>query len=114
MSMVPRSVTGLLRRMGQVVSSLDDVLKDLVRGTALAGVDVVQLRRRSVNAIKPLQSRWLKSYRFLLSEEKQTKANSPYLKRLQVEKTRHCNEYLLRDLAARTFLPRLRLPHRCG
>jgi len=94
-----------IERMGQVVSSLDDVLKDLVRGTALAGVDVVQLRRRSVNAIKPLQSRWLKSYRFLLSEEKQTKANSPYLKRLQVEKTRHCNEYLLRDLAARTFLP---------
>lgn len=94
-----------IERMGQVISSLDDVLKDLVRGTALAGVDVVQLRRRSVDAIKPLQSRWLKNYRFLLSEEKQAKANSPYLKRLQVEKTRHCNEYLLRDLAARTFLP---------
>ncbi|MEZ1376635.1 hypothetical protein QVM80_27670, partial [Enterobacter hormaechei] len=87
------------------VSDLDDALKDLVKGTALVGVDPAQLRRRSIDSIKPLQSRWLKSYRFLLSEEKHAKANSPYLKRLQIEKARHCNEYLLRDLAARTFLP---------
>ncbi|MGF6396140.1 DEAD/DEAH box helicase [Pseudomonas plecoglossicida] len=94
-----------IEQLGKVVTDLDDALKDLVRGTALAGVDAVQLRRRAVDAIKPLQSRWLNSYRFLLSEERQAKTNSPYLKRLQVEKTRHCNEYLLRDLAARTFLP---------
>ncbi|RPT44337.1 DEAD/DEAH box helicase [Pseudomonas aeruginosa] len=94
-----------IERLGQVVSDLDDALKDLVKGTALVGVDPAQLRRRSIDSIKPLQSRWLKSYRFLLSEEKHAKANSPYLKRLQIEKARHCNEYLLRDLAARTFLP---------
>lgn len=94
-----------IERLGHVVSDLDEALKDLVRGTALAGIDAAQLRRRSIDAIKPLHGRWLTNYRFLLSEERHAKANSPYLKRLQIEKARHCNEYLLRDLAARTFLP---------
>ncbi len=30
---------------------------------------------------------------------------TPYRKRIELEKKRHCGEYLLRDLAARTFLP---------
>ena len=58
-----------------------------------------------MDQLKELQARWLGSYGYLLSEEQQAKPNSPYLKRLQVEKARHCNEYLLRDLSARTFLP---------
>lgn len=92
-------------RLGLVSSDADDALKLLVKGTVLADVKPYQLRRRSIAAIKPLQVRWLEYYRYLHSEEKQAKANSPYLKRLQIEKARHCNEYLLRDLSARTFLP---------
>lgn len=91
--------------LGMVSSEADNALKLLVKGTALAGVKPDQLRGRSMAAIKPLQERWLEYYRYLHSEEKQAKANSPYLKRLQIEKNRHCNEYLLRDLSARTFLP---------
>lgn len=94
-----------IERLGLAITSVDDALELLVKGTALAGVAADQLRRRSMVQIKLLQSRWLSNYRYLLSEEKQAKANSPYLKRLQVEKSRHCHEYLLRDLSARTFLP---------
>ncbi|MDV7211464.1 DEAD/DEAH box helicase [Azotobacter beijerinckii] len=94
-----------IERLGLAISGVDNALELLVKGTALAGVGPDQLRRRSMAQIKPLQSRWLENYRYLLSEEKQAKANSPYLKRLQIEKARHCNEYLLRDLSARTFLP---------
>lgn len=94
-----------IEQLGKVVANLDEALKQLVKGTALAGVEPLQLRRRSIDAIKPLKHRWLESYHFLLSEEKQAKPNSTYMRRIHVEKTRHCNEYLLRDLAARTFLP---------
>lgn len=94
-----------LERLGLAVCDIDEALSLLVKGTALAGVPPDQLRRRSMDQLKELQGRWLGSYRYLLSEEQQAKPNSPYLKRLQVEKTRHCNEYLLRDLSARTFLP---------
>src|SRR5690606_10233684 len=87
------------------ISGIDEALKLLVKGTALAGVEPFQLRRRTISAIVPLRDRWLESYRRLLSEERLAKANSPYMKRLQIEKSRHCKEYLLRDLAARAFLP---------
>lgn len=94
-----------LERLGLAVCDIDEALSLLVKGTALAGITPDQLRRRSMEQLKELQGRWLGSYRYLLSEEQQAKPNSPYLKRLQVEKARHCNEYLLRDLSARTFLP---------
>ncbi len=92
-------------RLSAAASEVDDALKLLVKGTALAGVSPDQLRRRAIDQIKPLQKRWLESFRYLQQEEKQAKPNSPYLKRIQIERNRHCNEYLLRDLAARTFLP---------
>lgn len=94
-----------LERLGLAVCDIDEALSLLVKGTALAGITPDQLRRRSMDQLKELQARWLGSYGYLLSEEQQAKPNSPYLKRLQVEKARHCNEYLLRDLSARTFLP---------
>lgn len=95
----------LLEALGLAVASIDDALSQLVKGTALAGVAPDQLRRRSMEQLKSLQNRWLANFRYLLSEEQQAKPNSPYMKRLQVEKSRHCKEYLLRDLSARTFLP---------
>lgn len=94
-----------LERLGLTVCDIDEALSLLVKGTALAGVTPDQLRRRSMEQLKELQGRWLASYRYLLSEEQVAKPNSPYLKRLQIERARHCNEYLLRDLSARTFLP---------
>lgn len=94
-----------LELLGRAVCEIDESLSLLVKGTALAGVPADQLRWRSIDQLKELQARWLGSYHYLLSEALQAKPNSPYLKRIQVEKTRHCNEYLLRDLSARTFLP---------
>lgn len=91
--------------LGQVITGLDDALQRLVKGTALAGVEPFQLRRRTIEVINKLQVRWLGTYQFLVLEEISAKANSPYQKRLKIEKARHCHEYLLRDLAARTFLP---------
>ncbi|MEB3736496.1 hypothetical protein ULF88_25925 [Halopseudomonas pachastrellae] len=81
------------------VSTADDALRALVKGTALNGVSADQLRRTTAEAIKTLQARWLDEYRYLVGEELQAKPDSPYQKRLRMEKNRLCKEYLLRDLA---------------
>lgn len=91
--------------LGRAESPVDDGLRHLVRGTALADTNPVQLRRAAAATMQHLHERWVTTYRYLCAEEKQAKAGSPYLGRLRIEKARHCKEYLLRDLSARTFLP---------
>ena len=87
------------------VLTIDVSLRDLVKGTGLEGKDSIQLRLNTKNQLGKLQENWLNNYHFFVSEESKALANSPYIRRIQIEKKRHCNEYLLRDLAARTFLP---------
>lgn len=101
----PSQCDRFMELLGLAVTSIDEALLLLVKGTALAGVAPDQLRRRAMEELRRLQQRWLENYRHLQNEEQQAKSNSPYLKRLQIEKARHCKEYLLRDLAARSWLP---------
>src|SRR5690606_24124007 len=98
----PSQCDRFMELLGLAVTSIDEALLLLVKGTALAGVAPDQLRRRAMEELRWLQQRWLENYRYLQNEEQQAKSNSPYLKRLQIEKARHCKEYLLRDLAARS------------
>ncbi|PVZ64544.1 DEAD/DEAH box helicase [Pelagibaculum spongiae] len=91
--------------LSAVESDLDTAIARLVKGTALTAVKPSQLRSHTRSAIERLQKRWLVTFNYLLEEEKQAVKKSPYQKRIQIEKARHCKEYLLRDLAARTFLP---------
>jgi hypothetical protein len=76
-----------------------------VKGTALHGARPDLLRDKTVDAITFLQQRWLSVYRDLVAQERESQPQTPYRKRIELEKKRHCGEYLLRDLAARTFLP---------
>ncbi|MDH1169162.1 DEAD/DEAH box helicase [Pantoea agglomerans] len=87
------------------VLDIDAALERLVKGTALHGARSNQLRDKTINAITLLQERWLSVYRDLLTKERESQPQTPYRKRIELEKKRHCGEYLLRDLAARTFLP---------
>lgn len=85
--------------------SIDNALERLVKGTALHGVTAEKLRDKTQEAIAVLQTRWLGIFRDLVKQESESQPNTPYRRRLELEKKRHCGEYLLRDLAARTFLP---------
>src|SRR5690606_18767169 len=84
---------------------LDSSLEGAVKGTVLHGRKASQLRRDASDAIKKLRDRWLDVFNYLEQEKTTAKKDSPYEKRLEVEQKRHMGEYLLRDLAARTFLP---------
>lgn len=87
------------------VLDIDAALERLVKGTALHGARSDLLRDKTIHAITFLQQRWLSVYRDLVAQERESQPQTPYRKRIELEKKRHCGEYLLRDLAARTFLP---------
>lgn len=92
-------------RLSKTKLSIDGDLERLVSGTALSGVKPHELRQRSCMTIQKLRDRWLNTYNHLNTEAETAEKDSPYLARLKIEQSRHCKEYLLRDLAARTFLP---------
>lgn len=101
----PSQCDRLLELLGSATSGIDEAITFLVKGTALANVEAHQLRREAMKQLQQLQGRWLSVFGYLLEEELQAKGSGSYLKRLQIEKARHCKEYLLRDLSARTWLP---------
>tara|TARA_R110002167_G_scaffold366385_1_gene595643 strand:+ start:3579 stop:9878 length:6300 start_codon:yes stop_codon:yes gene_type:complete len=90
---------------GTESSELDADLESAVKGTGLHGRKASQLRLDAKAAIEKLRDRWLEVFNYLETEKSSAKKDSPYAKRLEVEQKRHMGEYLLRDLAARTFLP---------
>lgn len=94
-----------LHWLAEPVLTIDSALIDLVKGTGLEGFNSSQLRLKTFSHLKELRKEWLSNYYFFIEEEAKARPNSPYMRRLQIEKNRHCQEYLLRDLAARTFLP---------
>lgn len=84
---------------------LDTTLEQMVLGTALESHNGRTLRKACADSLIPLANDWLENYRFFVTELAAERRNSPYQRRLTIEKDRHCREYLLRDLAARSFLP---------
>lgn len=61
-----------------------------MKGTALHGARAEHLRDKTINAITFLQQRWLSVYRDLVTQERESQPQTPYRKRIELEKKRHC------------------------
>ncbi len=83
----------------------DDFIKNLAKGTALEIKHPSQLRKEVANFLNELQSRWCKEYDYLTQELSLTGKSTVYAYRLSKEIQRLTDEYLLRELAAKAFLP---------
>ncbi|CAI8798524.1 DEAD/DEAH box helicase domain-containing protein [Pseudomonas sp. IT-P44] len=81
-----------------------DPIKRLVSGTCLDGRLISSIATETQEGVRNLEERWLEESRKLHSKL-QAATDQPYRKALELEKKRHEGEYLLRDLAARAFLP---------
>lgn len=92
-----------IRKLETQLFVLDEELEQIVKGTALNEQKASRLRKNAVKAIKKQQEIWHKTFDYLQNQA--APKGSPYESRLKIEKGRHLGEYLLRDLAARTFLP---------
>jgi DEAD/DEAH box helicase domain-containing protein len=79
-------------------------VKSLVRGTCLASYSIRSISSEAEKSIRDLEERWLGEYNKIDGKIKVAK-DEAYKRALSLEKKRHEEEYLLRDLAARAFLP---------
>jgi len=75
------------------------------KDTALGTASIASLLSDAKDAIKVLADTWRDEYRKINERHQGAKDGDPYKKALELEKKRHEEEYLLRDLAARAFLP---------
>ena len=83
----------------------DTDISALVRGTVLANTSSHRLRMKAFETISKLKDQWVKEYTYLEDELATSAEGTPYAYRVKVEKYRLGNEYLLRELAAKSFLP---------
>ncbi|WP_031360989.1 DEAD/DEAH box helicase [Caballeronia sordidicola] len=83
---------------------LNASVADLARGTNLAARSLSSIIDDAIAILLPLESRWGLEHG-KLTQLLASATDEPYRKALSFELKRHEEEYLLRDLAARTFLP---------
>lgn len=84
---------------------LEKEIKTLTSQTKLENSSVEGLVRTTVQTIELLNERWLKEYQYIQAEFGSADKESAYAYKLNGDLNRLCNEYLLRDLACRGFLP---------
>lgn len=85
--------------------TLKNQLSILVQGTILSDSSEVKLCADTNLKVQELASRWLNEHSYIQTEMNGTEAESPYGYKLSNDLKRLENEYLLRDLATRGFLP---------
>lgn len=96
------------RFKANIAAQIDSFEKDisrLTKGTVLEGRSIQSLVDVTVNSIEVLQTAWLKELHSVEKELSTTQKDGPYAFRLGMELLRHRREYLLRELAAKAFLP---------
>jgi DEAD/DEAH box helicase domain-containing protein len=89
---------------GQIDSFEKDINR-LVDGTVLEGRSIMLLIDATIASIEELQTSWIKELHSVEKELLTTQKDGPYAFRLGMELQRHRREYLLRELAAKAFLP---------
>lgn len=82
----------------------DNSIHVLIGRTCLEGRSISSISTETRDSIRSLEVRWLEEYR-KLNHKLSNATDESYKKALSKEKERHEDEYLLRDLAARSFLP---------
>ncbi|HTE42301.1 MAG TPA: helicase-related protein, partial [Steroidobacteraceae bacterium] len=87
-----------------VPDTIVEPVVELTRATVLSNRSTAAVANETVDAVREIAERWISEYQKLNSMIEST-SDGAYKKALQLERRRHEDEYLLRDLAVRAFLP---------
>lgn len=90
--------------LGTNPPEVGEKVDELTRGTALSGRSLAFVLGETIGALNEIDDRWTAEYKKLY-EALEDASDVPYVKALKLEKKRHEEEYLLRDLTVRAFLP---------
>ncbi len=85
-------------------SGIEAKVKHLIKGTGLAGRTWSSISDDSLSILTEIRDRWCFEYQKII-EKISIASDEPYKKALGLELKRHEDEYLLRELASRAFLP---------
>ncbi|MBW8190310.1 DEAD/DEAH box helicase [Neiella marina] len=83
----------------------DDELSSLVKGTVLQHHSHESLCANAARVIRELQQRWMQEYDYLQRQLQTALKDSPYEYRINKELYRLVSEFVLRELASKSFLP---------
>lgn len=95
----------LLDWLGSDALQWSKSLESLVKGTALNDHTCETLCDISAGTIRKLRDRWFEEYRYLTKQLTSAISDSPYEYRINKELYRLKNEFVLRELASKSFLP---------
>ena len=87
------------------VYTYSHALEKLIKGTDLSFDSVESILDNTSQKITQMHEHWLKEYKRLEKQMSEAEKGSAYAYRLSIEMRRLCDEYLLRELAAKCFLP---------
>jgi ATP-dependent helicase YprA (DUF1998 family) len=90
--------------LGSETQAFGEGVRRIVRRTALEGTAVEVLAANCAEAIRSLAESWREEYRQINMRLREA-VEPRYKKALELEKARHEGTYLLKELAARAFLP---------
>ncbi len=85
-------------------AELEEPVRRLVKGTGLSGRSLSAIFADGLSILQAIQHQWVNEHR-VLKEKLHHSQDEAYKRALGLELKRHEEEYLLRDLAARAFLP---------
>ncbi|MDV7426666.1 DEAD/DEAH box helicase [Acinetobacter baumannii] len=80
-------------------------LDKLIKGTDLSFDSIECILGNTIQKITEMRNHWVKEYKRLETQLSEAEKGSAYAYRLTIEMRRLCDEYLLRELAAKCFLP---------
>ena len=90
--------------LGTIPKSVECGISAIVYGTSLAGFAITRLTDTSAASIADIQKLWKDEY-IKLTEKYRGAVDDAYKRAVEREVSRHEDEYLLKDLAAKAFLP---------
>lgn len=84
-----------------------EMVSDLVKGTKLEHLSLHDITERSVKDFEVIKQSWLDEHKKIEDKLKRvtSRQDDAYRVALEIEKSRHEKEYLLKELSAKAFLP---------
>jgi len=86
-------------------NAINEAILGLSKGTDLSELPASKLRENTAKAIEVHMNKWQEDHQYLMNEQVSAEKGSPFSYRLEIEVKRLCSEYLLKELAAKAFLP---------
>ncbi|WP_095499177.1 DEAD/DEAH box helicase [Paraferrimonas haliotis] len=97
--------SNLLDWLGSEAHTYESEIKSLIKGTVLQSRKIETICLTTAKTLRQLRDSWFTEYSYLNKQQTTASKGSPYEYRINKELYRLTSEFVLRELAAKSFLP---------